>query len=179
MKKLVFIFVLSCCFSCKNETQDVSLVTNNDEVIEVKDSIVFHKGSMPIRALNDKQLFFKYFKSNNLDSLFLISNQVKPNRFIADFNGDSQDDIAFFVRNASNNKAGLIFFHSPTDFFIFGAGNENLALDHIYFAKFTIDKSRMAYETIIDSISGDIIEPKEIKLMNIALHMKEEEGTSS
>jgi len=147
-------------------------------VVEPIDSIVFHQEVEQFKKLDRDNLFSRYIKTNRLDSLYVRSVQIKQNSFIADFNGDNEKDIMFLVRNIINDKTGFIFFHSPKDFFVVGAGNENSALDSLFYTQFSIDRSKMAYETVIDSISGDIIEPKEIKLKNIALAMHEEEGTS-
>lgn len=178
MKRLVIIFVLIFCFSCKKEKQDSPIFDTDDKTIVPKGSIVFHKNYKSLKTLSDSQIVLKYFKPNGLDSLFLISNLIKPNSFVADFNGDGEEDIVIFVEHVRNNKRGLIFFHSPIDFFIVGGGNENSVLDNIYYTNFSIDTSKIAYETVIDSVTGDIIEPNVIKLKNIALHMKETEGTS-
>jgi hypothetical protein len=82
------------------------------------------------------------------------------------------------VRNVRNDKAGFICLHSSTNFFSVAKGHKNLALDDVCCTEFTIDKSKIAYETIIDSISGDIIDPKQINLGTIALHIKEFEVAS-
>ncbi|MDC0009588.1 hypothetical protein OAE03_03420, partial [Winogradskyella sp.] len=52
------------------------------------------------------------------------------------------------------------------------------ALENIRYTKFEVDNSKIAYQTVIDTLTGDIIEPNQIKLINIALHMQEDEGTS-
>jgi hypothetical protein len=164
------------CFSCKEDIKSVFVFTN--EVPVPKEAILLANDFMSIKTLNNKQLFSKYFESHSLDSLYRVSKQFIPNNFIADFNRDSQHDLVVFVRNVRNDKAGFICLHSSTNFFSVAKGHKNLALDDVCCTEFTIDKSKIAYETIIDSISGDIIDPKQINLGTIALHIKEFEVAS-
>lgn len=178
MKNLIYILLSLICFSCKEDKNFVKGFKTNQKTLVLKDSIFGKKGFNQNKIFKKGELFKDYFISNKLDSLYVISNLISPNNFQADFNGDGKEDIVFFVRNVMNNKGGLIFFHSQKDFFVVGGGNEHSALENLYYTKFTIDNSKIAYETVIDSLSGDIVEPNEIKLKNIALHMKEEEGTS-
>jgi hypothetical protein len=176
MKRVVVLLMLMWCFSCKEDIKSVFVFTN--EVPVPKEAILLANDFMSIKTLNNKQLFSKYFESHSLDSLYRVSNQLIPNNFIADFNRDSQHDLAVFVRNVRNDKAGFICLHSSTNFFSVAKGHKNLALDDVCCTEFTIDKSKIAYETIIDSISGDIIDPKQINLGTIALHIKEFEVAS-
>lgn len=127
---------------------------------------------------NNESYYSKYFIPNKLDSKYLISNQVTPNYFIVDFNGDENEDIAFVIRNVNNNKVGLIFFHSLNEFYIVGAGNRSSVLDNITYNQFSIDKNNIAYQTKIDSITGDVIDPTKIELENLSLIMGEDEGSS-
>lgn len=178
MKKIVYTLVLVICFSCSEGKQESPIFIADDEVVEPNDSITFHKELNSKRETDNKQLFAKYFKPNKLDSLYVISSQIKPNFLFADFNGDDKEDFVCFVRNVWDNKGGLIFFHSRNEFHIVGAGNNSSALDNIYYTNFEVDKSKLAFETIVDSITGDIMGHKEILLKNISLHMAENEGTS-
>lgn len=176
MKRVVVLLMLMWCFSCKEDIKSVFVFTN--EVPVPKEAILLANDFMSIKTLNNKQLFSKYFESHSLDSLYRVSKQFIPNNFIADFNRDSQHDLVVFVRNVRNDKAGFICLHSSTNFFSVAKGHKNLALDDVCCTEFTIDKSKIAYETIIDSISGDIIDPKQINLGTIALHIKEFEVAS-
>lgn len=173
MKRVVVLLILRWCFSCKEEIKSVCVFTN--EVAVPKDSIVLTNDFRSIKPLDHKPLFSKYFESHSLDSLYRVSNQLIPNHFIADFSRESQYDLEVFVRN---DKAESICLHLSTNFFSVDKGHKNSALDDVYCTEFTIDKSKIAYKTIIDSISGDSIDPKQINLGVIALHIKEFEGAS-
>jgi hypothetical protein len=120
----------------------------------------------------------RYFIRNKLDSLYVFSNQINPNYFKADFNGDNIEDIAFLIRNINNDKIGLIFFHSETEYYIVGAGNKDSALEQILYDTFEISIQSSANETVIDKKTGDIIGDNVIQLKNISLFMYEEEGTT-
>lgn len=178
MKNIAYIFILLVFFSCKSENHNSIISTESKTDILPNSSSKSEVNAFDIRTANSKELFETYFKSNSLDSLFLISYQINPNKYIADFNGDNKDDIVFFVKHIKNNKNGLIFFHSNSEYYVVGGGNKSSVFEDIAYTEFSIDMSKVTYETVIDSVSGDIIEPKRLELKNIALDMHEEEGTS-
>ena len=68
------------------------------------------------------------FKSHGLDRQYAVTYQLYPYYFNGDFNGDGRRDIAFLVKNKSNNKSGIVFIHGKrqqaisTQYFILGAG---------------------------------------------------------
>ncbi|MBO6881554.1 hypothetical protein [Winogradskyella sp.] len=123
-------------------------------------------------------LYSKYFKTNGLDSSYNIADQIEPNVFYADFNSDGRQDVVFLIKNSINNKKGLAFFHSLNDYHIVGCGEVTSALKVVNYDTFGIDNSKIAYESVNDSTSGDIIGYNKIELKHIALSMKETEGTS-
>lgn len=178
MKKTIFLLVLVFCFTCKRVEHDIQLAPEAIPLVTATDTVSLHQNFNSIKAISSEALFVKYLKPNKLDSLILMTNQIKQNNLVADFNGDGIEDIVLPVRNKRNNKAGLIFFHSLTDYYVIGLGIAGSALENIRYTKFEVDNSKIAYQTVIDALTGDIIEPNQIKLINIALHMQEDEGTS-
>jgi hypothetical protein len=54
-----------------------------------------------------------------------ISDTINPFYLEGDFNGDKQEDIAFFIVNKLDGKAGMLVIHRQTNLhYIFGAGKD-------------------------------------------------------
>ena len=64
-------------------------------------------------------------EKNKLSSTYIISDTINPFYLEADFNGDKQNDIAIYVVNKENKKAGILIIHSKTEVYhIVAAGKE-------------------------------------------------------
>jgi hypothetical protein len=56
---------------------------------------------------------------------YQISDTINPFYLEGDFNGDKQEDIAFFIVNKQDGKAGMLIIHRQTNLhYIFGAGKD-------------------------------------------------------
>lgn len=60
-----------------------------------------------------------------IEKTYTISDTINPFYLEADFNGDKQEDIAFYVINKLDGKSGVLIVHRGTNIhYILGAGKD-------------------------------------------------------
>ncbi|NEU06835.1 hypothetical protein GZH53_00785 [Flavihumibacter sp. R14] len=69
--------------------------------------------------------FTESFKSKGLEKKYKLQPFLTPQSLQADFNGDSNSDVAVLVVEKVSKKKGILIIHQITkDHFVFGAGTK-------------------------------------------------------
>ncbi|RJE72988.1 hypothetical protein [Reichenbachiella sp. MSK19-1] len=117
---------------------------------------------------------------SNINNIFEVSDQLKPQTIAADFDGDGTTDIAVFVNNKKRNKVGIMILlnNELEQYFVAGAGNSfGAGGDDFSWAGIWLKYEKPeAYETTF-KLSGDIEGEKTIQLINSAISIREIEGS--
>ncbi|MFD0962789.1 hypothetical protein [Pseudofulvibacter geojedonensis] len=152
MKRIVLLFIILFLVACKKQSKvDVDFISD--------------------------------FKSEELLSdKYLLSSQIEPNILTADFNGDGKDDKVTIIQEKASQKIGLLFQHSDGSHYIVGAGKvftDDGWDDMNWLGVFEIDRNKKQEEFIYSESneSEELFEIKEIKIPNIGVVIREEEGS--
>lgn len=111
--------------------------------------------------------FSDAFKNKGLDKKYTVTSFLKPSFLLADFNGDSRQDIAILVIEKATKKKGILLIHGASnEHFVFGAGTSFGSGDNDFkwADKWTLYNKKTATETQFDKDSGDIIGGKTVNL---------------
>lgn len=134
-------------------------------------SIIAHSQSLP-------DWFTAIYTKKGLDKEYVLVSSIKPSFLEADFNADTYEDIAVLVVAKKTKKKGVLIIHQKTNTFaILGAGNRlsDGGDDFSWIDKWQLYKKRVAFESLFDKKSGDIIGSRKVNLKQTGILLEDYE----
>jgi len=111
----------------------------------------------------------------------MVISDINPFYLEADFNGDEQLDIAFFVKHKTDEKKGILIIHGKSKkIFLLGAGNSfgNGGDDWNWLEVWKVYRSKTAEKTTF-SDSYEIVGSETVQLQNVAIEVSASESASN
>jgi hypothetical protein len=183
-KIIVFLLVLAACHrnAPTEKTNKENLFLSDKKNEENLKKMDWQKDSIPSYLLDKQKLPNDFLQKvpHLPDSL-----QLDPSKMVkGDFNADSRGDFACLVTNFKTKEVGLVIVHNDAEktLALFGAGQkiyDMTNLDWIGVLE-TIPKGEIISETLVDSVSGDIMGKKEgsdFVLIGTGIRMSPDEGS--